>query len=212
MPTVVLARTIKGYGIGESGEGKNITHNQKKLNDDEVTDVPHPLRHPDLGRRRRQRAVLPAGRRQRRSEVHASNAARRCTVRCRSAANDAAPIAVEFGDTFEEFHTGTESRKASTTMVFVRMLSKLLRDEQHRQADRADRPGRGAHLRHGGAVPPGGHLRPRRPALRAGRPRHAALLQGSRATGRSWKRASTRPARCRRSSPPAPRTRATAST
>jgi pyruvate dehydrogenase E1 component len=35
-PTVILARTIKGYGIGESGEGKNITHQQKKMNDDEV--------------------------------------------------------------------------------------------------------------------------------------------------------------------------------
>ena len=28
-PTVILARTIKGYGLGEAGEGKNITHNQK---------------------------------------------------------------------------------------------------------------------------------------------------------------------------------------
>ena len=35
-PTVVLARTIKGYGLGEAGEGKNITHQQKKLNDDEL--------------------------------------------------------------------------------------------------------------------------------------------------------------------------------
>ncbi|MGH9434363.1 MAG: pyruvate dehydrogenase (acetyl-transferring), homodimeric type, partial [Terriglobia bacterium] len=35
-PTVILARTIKGYGLGESGEGKNITHQQKKLNEDEV--------------------------------------------------------------------------------------------------------------------------------------------------------------------------------
>ena len=42
----------------------------------------------------------------------------------------ALPITAEFGDTFEEFHKGTEARKASTTMVFVRMLSKLLRDEQ----------------------------------------------------------------------------------
>ena len=31
-PTVVLARTIKGYGMGSAGEGRNITHNQKKLN------------------------------------------------------------------------------------------------------------------------------------------------------------------------------------
>src|SRR6202171_6112547 len=35
-PTVILARTIKGYGLGEIGEGKNITHQQKKLNEDEL--------------------------------------------------------------------------------------------------------------------------------------------------------------------------------
>ena len=34
-PTVILARTIKGYGLGEAGEGRNITHNQKKLNENE---------------------------------------------------------------------------------------------------------------------------------------------------------------------------------
>ena len=49
MPTLVLARTIKGYGVGESGEGKNITHQQKKLNDEEDQGVPHALRHSDLG-------------------------------------------------------------------------------------------------------------------------------------------------------------------
>ena len=35
-PTVIIAKTIKGYGLGESGEGKNITHQQKKLNEDEM--------------------------------------------------------------------------------------------------------------------------------------------------------------------------------
>src|SRR6202167_1254145 len=35
-PTVILARTIKGYGLGEAGEGKNITHQQKKLNEAEL--------------------------------------------------------------------------------------------------------------------------------------------------------------------------------
>ena len=35
-PTVILARTIKGYGLGEAGEGKNVTHQQKKLNEDEL--------------------------------------------------------------------------------------------------------------------------------------------------------------------------------
>ena len=35
-PTVILAKTIKGYGLGEGGEGRNITHQQKKLNEDEL--------------------------------------------------------------------------------------------------------------------------------------------------------------------------------
>ncbi len=35
-PTVVLTRTIKGYGLGDAGEGQNITHQQKKLNQDEL--------------------------------------------------------------------------------------------------------------------------------------------------------------------------------
>jgi pyruvate dehydrogenase E1 component len=35
-PTVILAKTIKGYGLGEAGEGKNITHQQKKLNEKEL--------------------------------------------------------------------------------------------------------------------------------------------------------------------------------
>jgi pyruvate dehydrogenase E1 component len=35
-PTVILAKTIKGYGLGEVGEGRNVTHQQKKLNEDEL--------------------------------------------------------------------------------------------------------------------------------------------------------------------------------
>ena len=35
-PTVILAKTIKGYGLGEAGEGKNINHQQKKLNEEEL--------------------------------------------------------------------------------------------------------------------------------------------------------------------------------
>ena len=71
-PTVVLARTIKGYGLGEAGEGKNITHQQKKMNesdlrtfrtrfaipisDEEIADAPF-YRPPD----RQPRARIPAG-------------------------------------------------------------------------------------------------------------------------------------------------------
>ena len=35
-PTVILAKTVKGYGLGEAGEGRNIAHNQKKMNEDEL--------------------------------------------------------------------------------------------------------------------------------------------------------------------------------
>ncbi|MEZ6122690.1 MAG: pyruvate dehydrogenase (acetyl-transferring), homodimeric type [Planctomycetaceae bacterium] len=35
-PTVVLAKTVKGYGLGESGEGRNVAHNQKKINEKEL--------------------------------------------------------------------------------------------------------------------------------------------------------------------------------
>ena len=37
-PTVILAQTIKGYGLGEAGEGRNITHQQKKLNEEELVE------------------------------------------------------------------------------------------------------------------------------------------------------------------------------
>src|SRR5437870_8027974 len=37
-PTVILAKTIKGYGLGEAGEGRNITHQQKKMNEQELRD------------------------------------------------------------------------------------------------------------------------------------------------------------------------------
>jgi pyruvate dehydrogenase E1 component len=52
---------------------------------------------------------------------------------------------------------GGSKREISTTMAVVRMLSRLLRD-RHRPLHRAHRARRGAHLRHGRAVPPGGHL------------------------------------------------------
>jgi pyruvate dehydrogenase E1 component len=128
-PTVILARTVKGYGLGESGEGRNITHQQKKLNEDEL-------------RRFRGRFGIPISDeeiaqapfykppdnspettylRQRRDQLGGFVPAR--TVRVESLA----PVS---SDIFKEFLAGTEGREASTTMVFVRMLSKLLRDER----------------------------------------------------------------------------------
>ena len=43
-PTVILAKTVKGYGLGEAGEGRNVTHQQKKLNERELREF-RTLRH-----------------------------------------------------------------------------------------------------------------------------------------------------------------------
>ncbi len=126
-PTVILAKTVKGYGLGEAGEGKNITHQQKKLNeeelrgfrdrfgipisDDEVSQAPF-YRPPDDSpemkylkeRRRLLGGSLPA------RVVHVE------------------PIKTPAEELFSEFYSGTAGREVSTTMVLVRLLAKLLRD------------------------------------------------------------------------------------
>jgi pyruvate dehydrogenase E1 component len=128
-PTVILARTIKGYGLGEAGEGKNITHQQKKLNesdlkmfrtrfgipisDEEIADAPF-YRPPDD-------SVELQYLRERRRALGGFVPSRAVRVE---------PLHVPLEPLFEEFYKGTEGRKASTTMVFVRMLSKLLRDKE----------------------------------------------------------------------------------
>ena len=128
-PTVILARTIKGYGLGEAGEGRNITHQQKKLNEKELRefrdrfDVPvsdqelldAPFCRPPEGSLEQKyllehRAALGGFVPQR-------------IIR-------AQPLRTPSETLFEEFTKGSGGRAASTTMAFVRMLSKLL---QHKR-------------------------------------------------------------------------------
>jgi pyruvate dehydrogenase E1 component len=128
-PTVILARTIKGYGLGEAGEGKNITHQQKKLNEDELREFRSrfgiPLSDDDV-------ADAPFYRppdespevqylRARRTELGGYLPKR--VIRAK-------PIAAQQEELWKEFHEGSEGREVSTTMVFVRMLNKLLRDRE----------------------------------------------------------------------------------
>jgi pyruvate dehydrogenase E1 component len=128
-PTVILAKTIKGYGLGEAGEGKNITHQQKKLNDEEL-------------RLFRSRFGIPIPD----EELHDApfyrpsddSAEIQYMQRCRKQLGGylperkirAAPLKPVSESHFEEFYKGTEGREASTTMVFVRLLAKLLRDPE----------------------------------------------------------------------------------
>ena len=127
-PTVILARTIKGYGLGEAGEGKNITHQQKKLNDEELrafrTRFGIPISDAEIHDapfyRPAEDAIETTYMRERRQALGGYLPHRR--VR-------ATPLAAVPHEPFGEFHKGTEGRKAATTMVFVRLLSKLLRDK-----------------------------------------------------------------------------------
>lgn len=128
-PTVILAKTIKGYGLGEAGEGKNITHQQKKLNEEEMREfrsrfgIPisddqianDPFFKPD------ENSDEIKYLKKKRGELGGSVPSRRTDVR---------PIKTPPEAIFEEFYKGTEGREVSSTMVFVRILAKLLKDKE----------------------------------------------------------------------------------
>ena len=127
-PTVVIAKTIKGYGLGEAGEGRNVTHNQKKLNEEELREfrtrfsipisdeevVKAPFYRPPedsaemrylKGRREALGGPVPS----RPSNVPTST--------------------VPTIEDYKEFLGGSKGKEMSTTMGFVRLLSKLCKDE-----------------------------------------------------------------------------------
>ena len=130
MPTVILAKTVKGYGMGAAGESQNPTHQQKKLDDeavrhfrdrfnipvpdDKLKDVPyyHPGKDSEevqymLERRRALGGSLPQRRR----------------------TSDVKLKAPELS-AFEQITKGTGEREISTTMALVRGMNLLLRDKQ----------------------------------------------------------------------------------
>ncbi len=127
-PTVILAKTIKGYGLGEAGEGRNVTHQQKKMNEEEL-------------RAFRSRFGVPIGDeaieqapfyrppedspemnylRQRRKELGGFVPARK---------EKAAPLEIPGQEAFDEFLKGSGNHDVATIMAFVRLLSRLLRDK-----------------------------------------------------------------------------------
>ncbi len=128
-PTVILAKTIKGYGLGESGEGKNITHQQKKLNedelrqfrtrfnipisDDEVADAPF---------------YKPADDSEEMKYMHERRKALGGYVPSRHETSK--PLTPPSEELFQEFYEGTSGREVSTTMAYVRILTKLLKDKE----------------------------------------------------------------------------------
>ncbi|MDH3316637.1 MAG: pyruvate dehydrogenase (acetyl-transferring), homodimeric type [Gammaproteobacteria bacterium] len=128
-PTVILAKTVKGYGMGEAGEGQNITHQQKKMgeeaikafrdrfnipiSDDAIAAAPfyRPEEDsPEIKYLHERRKALGGFLPQRRRE--------------------ATPLEVPGLDAFEGQLKGTGDREISTTMAFVRILTALTRDKK----------------------------------------------------------------------------------
>ncbi len=128
-PTVILAQTIKGYGLGEAGEGKNITHSQKKLNEDELkefrTRFNIPVSDDDISAAPFYKPDEDSPEmeylRQRRQELGGSLPARM---------NSSQPMACQTEETFKEYYEGSGDRPLATTMAYVHLLSKLLRDPE----------------------------------------------------------------------------------
>jgi pyruvate dehydrogenase E1 component len=128
-PSVILARTVKGYGLGESGEGRNITHQQKKLNEEELRLFRGRFGIPISDE---QIADAPFYKPPEDSVESRYIQEQRKKLGGWVPSRKASPEKFEAlpPEPFEEFHKGTDERKASTTMVFVRLLSKLLRDDR----------------------------------------------------------------------------------
>ncbi|MFP6674497.1 MAG: pyruvate dehydrogenase (acetyl-transferring), homodimeric type, partial [Pirellulaceae bacterium] len=128
-PTVILAHTIKGYGLGEAGEGRNITHQQKKLNEEQTLEF-------------RSRFGIPI------SDVDvaespfyrpAEDSVEMTYLRDRRAAlggpiptrpTESPKIKVPRIEEYGEFLVGSKGKAMSTTMGFVRLLRKLCRDKK----------------------------------------------------------------------------------
>ena len=127
-PSVILAKTIKGYGLGEHGEGRNVTHKQKVLNEAELREFRArfgiPISDEDLPKAPFYRPPEESPEIQ---YLHERRQSLGGYVPQRQV--ECAPLRTPAASVFEEFYRGTEDRAVSTTMVYVRLLSKLLRNK-----------------------------------------------------------------------------------
>ena len=204
-PTVILAKTIKGYGLGESGEGKNISHQQKKLNEDELkqfrTRFNIPISDKDVTETP---FYKPAADSEVMKYLHEHRKALGGYMPARHETSQPLPAPPE--ELFEEFYKGTEDREVSTTMAYVRILTKLLKDKEIGKLivpiipDEARTFGMEALFRQCGIYSHVGQLY--EPV-----DKDSLSITGKPRTDRSLKRASTRPDPSPRSSPPVRRIR-----
>ncbi|KAA1244920.1 pyruvate dehydrogenase (acetyl-transferring), homodimeric type [Aquimarina sp. RZ0] len=162
-PSVILMKTLKGYGMGSSGEGKNTTHQKKNMSSEERVEAARRFGIP-LSEAAAAKATFykpaedsPEMRymRERRKELGGFLPER----------NDLSqPLKTPGDSLFDEFYQGTGGREVSTTMVLVRIIAKLLRDETVKDyivpiiPDEARTFGMDGLFRHAGIYQPKGQL------------------------------------------------------
>ncbi|HEV7714870.1 MAG TPA: pyruvate dehydrogenase (acetyl-transferring), homodimeric type, partial [Steroidobacteraceae bacterium] len=127
-PTVILAKTVKGFGLGKGGEGQMVAHQQKKFSEDDLRVFRDrfniPISEEDLTRlpfyKPAEDSEEARYMRERRISLGGSLPVRK---------TDAAPLVVPALEAFGAMLEGTGDREISTTMAFVRILTVLLKDK-----------------------------------------------------------------------------------
>jgi len=127
-PTVILAQTVKGYGMGSAGEGQMRTHSQKKLQDNEMIDFRDrfniPLNDEDAAVGK---YYLPPADSEEMKYMNAHREALGGHLPSRS--SEAAPLEIPPLSVFDAILAGSGDKEMSTTMAWVRMLTMLCRDK-----------------------------------------------------------------------------------
>lgn len=128
-PTVILAKTIKGYGLGESGEGRNIAHNKKKANEEELREFRSrfgiPISDEDVAKAPFYRPPEDSPEIRYLREHRDALGGYVPNRSCKTPAIDVPTI-----DEYSDFLGGSKGKEMSTTMGVVRMLDKLCRDKR----------------------------------------------------------------------------------
>ena len=127
-PTVILAKTVKGYGMGEAGEGQNITHSQKKMGEEALTKFRDRFNIPvsDEEIPKAPFYKFPEDS----EEMKYMRASREKLGGYMPVRSDSAkPLIVPGLEVFDALLKDSGDREISTTMAFVRMLSSLARDK-----------------------------------------------------------------------------------
>ncbi len=127
-PTVILAQTVKGYGMGSAGEAQNRTHSQKKLQDNEMLDFRDrfniPLNDEDAAAGK---YYVPEADSEEMQYMNARRAELGGHLPVRS--TQAAPLDIPPLSIFDAMLAGSGDKEMSTTMAWVRMLTILCRDK-----------------------------------------------------------------------------------